>query len=48
VAALLTRSGQMVCHLGVSKAGHPRHPLYIAYAQVPEVWSAEAMAQLIE
>ena len=26
-------------HLGLSKAGHPKHPLYIAYAQKPEPWS---------
>ena len=25
-------------HLGLSKAGHPKHPLYIAYAQQLEIW----------
>lgn len=25
-------------HLGLSKAGHPKHPLYIAYTQQPECW----------
>ena len=25
-------------HLGLSKAGHPKHPLYIAYTQQPERW----------
>lgn len=25
-------------HLGLSKAGHPKHPLYIAYAKHPELW----------
>jgi hypothetical protein len=25
--------------LGLSKAGHPKHPLYIAYTQQPEVWT---------
>ncbi len=25
--------------LGLTKAGHPRHPLYIAYAQQPQLWS---------
>lgn len=25
-------------HLGLSKAGHPKHPLYIAYATQPEYW----------
>jgi len=26
-------------HLGLSKAGHPKHPLYISYAQQPVLWS---------
>lgn len=26
-------------HLGLSKHGHPKHPLYIAYAQVPQAWA---------
>lgn len=25
-------------HLGLSKAGHPKHPLYIAYATQPMLW----------
>ena len=25
-------------HLGLSKAGHPKHPLYIAYAIQPQLW----------
>ena len=25
-------------HLGLSKEGHPKHPLYIAYAQQPALW----------
>ena len=25
-------------HLGLSKEGHPKHPLYIAYAQLPQRW----------
>ena len=27
-------------HLGLSKAGHPKHPLYIAYSQQPMLWEA--------
>jgi hypothetical protein len=46
VAALLQGDAGRVFHLGLSKAGHPRHPLYIAYARRPEPWAAEAMAQL--
>ena len=26
-------------HLGLSQAGHPKHPLYIPYAQAPEPWA---------
>ncbi len=25
-------------HLGLSKAGHPKHPLYISYQQEPVLW----------
>jgi len=39
VEALLRASGRSVLHLGLSKAGHPKHPLYIAYTQQPEVWT---------
>jgi hypothetical protein len=28
-------------HLGLSKAGHPKHPLYIAYDVQPMLWRAE-------
>lgn len=38
VENLLRASGLSVYHLGLSKAGHPKHPLYIAYAQQPELW----------
>ncbi len=38
VEALLRASGRPLFHLGLSKAGHPKHPLYIAYAQQPEPW----------
>lgn len=27
-------------HLGLTRAGHPRHPLYVAYTTVPEPWPA--------
>lgn len=37
-AALL--SGD-VRHLGLTKAGHPRHPLYVSYAVLPEPWPKE-------
>ena len=39
VRDLLIRSGKPLLHLGLSKAGHPKHPLYIPYAQQPAPWS---------
>ena len=33
-------AGARPLHLGLSQAGHPKHPLYIPYAQVPEPWPA--------
>ncbi|MEL6889752.1 MAG: DUF1643 domain-containing protein [Pseudomonadota bacterium] len=38
VRDLLIRSGKPLLHLGLSKAGHPKHPLYIPYAQQPAPW----------
>jgi hypothetical protein len=39
VEALLRQTGKPLYHLGLSKAGHPKHPLYIAYTQQPELWT---------
>ncbi|WP_209505092.1 MULTISPECIES: DUF1643 domain-containing protein [unclassified Ruegeria] len=38
VEALLRGTGQSLFHLGLTKDGHPKHPLYIAYTQQPELW----------
>lgn len=38
VEAMLKARGKPLHHLGLTKAGHPRHPLYIAYVQVPQLW----------
>ena len=38
VERLLRETGKTLTHLGLSKAGHPKHPLYIGYAVLPEVW----------
>lgn len=38
VEALLKGAGGEVHHLGLTKEGHPRHPLYVAYACQPELW----------
>lgn len=39
VAKLLAQCDRPVFHLGLSKAGHPRHPLYLPYVQKPEPWA---------
>lgn len=38
VAALLEGD---VRHLGLTRAGHPRHPLYVGYAVTPQPWPKE-------
>lgn len=38
--ATLRATKQPLYHLGLSKAGHPKHPLYIAYEKQPEIWAA--------
>ncbi len=39
VESLLRDAGAAPKHLGLSKAGHPKHPLYIGYNVQPEEWS---------
>ena len=38
VADMLRATGRPLFHLGLSRQGHPRHPLYLPYAQRPEPW----------
>lgn len=38
VAALLRGSGRPLYQLGLTKAGEPKHPLYIGYDRQPEIW----------
>lgn len=38
VKNILAKTQKTICHLGLSKAGHPKHPLYISYLQQPENW----------
>ncbi len=38
VEALLRETGTRPKHLGLTKAGHPKHPLYIGYSVQPEAW----------
>ena len=42
VARLLSNAGVTLHHLGLTKHGHPRHPLYVPYARLPEVWTTPA------
>lgn len=41
VANMLRLLGKPLFHLGLSKAGHPKHPLYLPYAQQPIRWSRD-------
>ncbi|KMW58688.1 hypothetical protein AIOL_003667 [Candidatus Rhodobacter oscarellae] len=41
VEALLRGTGQELFALGLTKEGHPRHPLYVGYAQGPVAWSPQ-------
>lgn len=38
VEALLRATQRQLYHLGLSKAGHPKHPLYIGYSEQPRPW----------
>lgn len=38
VEVILRQLGKPIYHLGLSKDGHPKHPLYIAYTQHPMLW----------
>jgi hypothetical protein len=39
VTHLLCGLGKPLFHLGLTKAGEPKHPLYIGYAVQPELWT---------
>ena len=38
VKHMLLKIQKPICHLGLSKAGHPKHPLYISYNKNLENW----------
>ena len=38
VEALMRGTGRPLFHLGLTKMGHPRHPLYVPYSVAPAVW----------
>ncbi len=39
VERLLRDAGHALFHVGLTKDGHPRHPLYVAYRHQPEPWA---------
>jgi len=41
VTRLLRATNRPLSHLGLTKAGHPKHPLYIGYKVQPMLWVAE-------
>lgn len=45
VAALLNGEARKLSCLGETRQGHPRHPLYIAYASQPVRWTPELHLQ---
>ena len=42
VARLLRATGKPLLTLGLTKDGHPRHPLYVSYRQKPTTWPPQA------
>lgn len=46
VETLLRDTGKPLHHLGLSKHGHPKHPLYISYQTQPEAWRDGTDAQI--
>lgn len=42
VTEMLARCGTPLFHLGLSKEGHPRHPLYLPYSALPQDWVPES------
>ena len=38
VMELLRKCAKPIFHLGISKVGQPKHPLYISYEILPKVW----------
>ncbi|OWU80826.1 DUF1643 domain-containing protein [Phaeobacter sp. 22II1-1F12B] len=40
VERLLRQTGMPLFTLGLTKEGHPKHPLYIGYAKQPEPWAS--------
>jgi hypothetical protein len=45
VERLLRAMARPLAHLGLTKDGHPRHPLYVGYAQLPVRWDEAGASQ---
>ena len=41
VHGMLRKTGQELFHLGLTKSGQPKHPLYISYSQKPIAWAPQ-------
>jgi hypothetical protein len=41
MAMNLRARGHQLYHLGLTKAGHPRHPLYLPYSARPALWAPD-------
>jgi hypothetical protein len=39
VERLMRSTGRSLHHLGLTRQGHPRHPLYISYTVAPTLWA---------
>ena len=39
VADILNDTGIQLHHLGLTRHGHPKHPLYLSYAEQPRQWA---------
>lgn len=39
LAGRLRARGHVLHHLGLTKEGHPRHPLYVSYTVAPQHWA---------
>lgn len=46
VTAVLQTTGKPLFHLGLTKAGHPTHPLYRPFAQAPQRWDQAANSRM--
>ncbi|MEO1639657.1 MAG: DUF1643 domain-containing protein [Pseudomonadota bacterium] len=46
VARLFADPAKPLLTLGLTQAGHPRHPLYISYKTLPQPWDVDALAAL--